>query len=474
MRAAPVHSPRGRRDLWLATGVALFSLAGCPAADPPKQSPAPQAPVALEVLVVDDPPLAEAIGRLQGEWQAQGGGPLEVQQTTAAELRGRQELDADVVVFPEVELGALADRNWLTALDRDIESDEAYQWYDVFPRLRQSSVRWGPETLALPLGSRVLLLAAQGNIDPGLRSPKTWAELLAALESGEPKPRIALPLAEGWAGRTFLAWAAPYVRHPDYFSGVFNKDTLEPQIASPPFVRALEELTKAAAQGHVQQFEFGPVEAWQAVARGEAEWAIGWPAASETAAEVSVKGQDDAPAIVASALPGSAEAHNPLRNTWDRLESGLQSAPLVGLEGRLAAASASTVDGLAAFRLLALLTGPQWSGEIAPVSAATAPFRGRQISPPAWRLPPPADATNYASAVAESLTAPRSLSVLRIPGHEEYLAALDRAVRQAVRGDAAPQSALDQTAEEWRRITAKRGLEAQRAAYQRSLGLAER
>lgn len=453
---------------WLGLAMGTLLLTGCPSSGSPKQAPAPSASVKLQVLVVDDAALAAAIGRLQGEWEAQGGGPLDVQQATAAELHSRQDLGADVVVFPDAELGFLSDRGWLAVLDRDVEADAAYQWSDVFPQLRATNIRWGGETLALPLGSRVLLLG-RNEVGDGKANAAaaTWAELLVLLSAGDPKPRIALPLAKGWAGQTLLAWAAPYVRHPDYYSSVFNKDTFEPQIASAPFVRALEELCAAAKRGHPRQLEFKPEDAWQAVARGEAEWALGWPAAgADQPADPAAS-----PAIVSVALPGAAEAFNPLRNTWDRVEGGPQPTPLVGLEGRLAGASVSAVDGLAAYRLLALLTGPQWSGEIAPLSRATAPFRGKQISPPLWQPVAPTDAGRYAAAVAASLSGQRALVTLRIPGREEFLAALDTAVQQAVRGEATPPAALEAAAAAWRQITSAHGLESQRAAYQRSLGL---
>jgi ABC-type glycerol-3-phosphate transport system substrate-binding protein len=459
----------GQRSSLLAwTCFAAFALlqTGCPSSQPASKKSTEAAPaVPLKVLVVDDPALAMAIGRLQGEWQGQGGGGLDVQQTTSAELRARTELGADVIVFPERELPALADRQWLFGLDRDLESAAEYQWSDVFPALRDASARWGSETLSVPLGSRVLLLA----IKTGEGSaPKSWPELLDRKTAAGEAQKCALPLADGSAGATLLAWAAPLVRHPDYYSAVFNKDTFEPQIASPPFVRALEQLAQAAAQGHPKRRELTPTDAVQAVERGEADWAIGWPAPTADRPSAST----EAATVRFAPLPGSSEAFNPLRNLWDRLEAGPKPTPLLGLEGRLVAVSASAVDSLAAFRLLALLSGPQWGGEIAPLSPATAPFRGRHVSPPAWAVAPPADAASYASAVADSLNGPRSLSVPRIPGQSQYMAALDLAVQQVVRGEAKPQAALEMAAETWRKVTAELGLEKQRAAYQRSLGLA--
>jgi multiple sugar transport system substrate-binding protein len=60
---------------------------------------------------------------------------------------------------------------------------------------------------------------------------------------------------------------------------------------------------------------------------------------------------------------------------------------------------------------------------------------------------------------------------LRLPGRDEYLAALDAAVAQAVAGDAKPADALATAAAKWREITARIGLENQRRALRRDLGL---
>ena len=52
--------------------------------------------------------------------------------------------------------------------------------------------------------------------------------------------------------------------------------------------------------------------------------------------------------------------------------------------------------------------------------------------------------------------------------HEEYLAALDKAVRAAVSGKEKPQAALDAAAAQWRTITEKLGVAGQRTACERS------
>jgi hypothetical protein len=143
----------------------------------------------------------------------------------------------------------------------------------------------------------------------------------------------------------------------------------------------------------------------------------------------------------------------------------------------LAGVSSTAADAATAFGLIALASGPTWSGEVAPASAATAPFRGRHLGAASgWAggQLTAAEASSYAAAVADSLSAPRALAAVRIPGYPRYLAALDEAVRQAAGGQITPQVALEQAADRWRAITAELGLDAQRAAYQRSLGLAPR
>src|ERR1700675_534418 len=69
--------------------------------------------VALRVLVVNDLALAEAIGRLRGEWAERFGGTLTAETKAWADLADAKSLDADVVVFPTRYLGELYTRGWL-------------------------------------------------------------------------------------------------------------------------------------------------------------------------------------------------------------------------------------------------------------------------------------------------------------------------------------------------------------------------
>src|SRR3977135_4091333 len=65
----------------------------------------PRASVALRVLVVNEPGVAEAINRLRGEWAERSGGELSATSSEWKDVAGAKSIDADVVIFPSRYLG---------------------------------------------------------------------------------------------------------------------------------------------------------------------------------------------------------------------------------------------------------------------------------------------------------------------------------------------------------------------------------
>ena len=91
------------------------------------------------------------------------------------------------------------------------------------------------------------------------------------------------PLARGWAGLVLLARAAAYAKERDNYTTLFDEKTLEPAIAGPPFVRALEELVAAAKLGPAEQLDFDPAAARAEFWKGSAAMAVSWPTGARTA-----------------------------------------------------------------------------------------------------------------------------------------------------------------------------------------------
>ncbi|MEX0713669.1 MAG: extracellular solute-binding protein [Pirellulales bacterium] len=501
--------------------VCLLLAGGCFRGEDKSNQPAvkgaqpPLAGIKLKLLVVDDAEMAEALRLLRGQWQGSSGAELEVAETSEQELLAAGPLDADCLIYPVRDLGPLAERDWLAPLDDTLPQDPSLDWPDIFESPKNRDAVWGAVPYAVPFGSPVLVCAYRADLlrRIGRQPPRTWkeyqqlAELLAKQgaataseneasqeHAGQDQPDVgegeqlrwagALePLAEGWAGLALLARAAPYARHRDQVSTWFDIETMEPLIAGPPFVRALDELAAAYRHGSPRQLDLGPADVWAAFSQGECGLAITWPPAGSAPA-----GRAAAPPSAASGgpvagsieigfveLPGSIDVYGLESRRWqERRRQEQPYVPLLGIDGRLGSVSKKSPHAEAAFRLLAWLSDPRLSAGVSSASRHTTLFRqshlaeahrwvGTEVDPEAAAL--------YGEVVQRSLDEHVGVDSPRMPGRDRYLAALDRAVRRCVQGESASQAALDEAAAEWRKITEELGLAGQRSAYQRNLGL---
>ena len=488
----PLNPPR-RRTLRTHAGpllglvAAVLVLAGCPSPEP--ETPEPAAPLAgteLRLTIVDDPAMATSAERLRGEWRAQTGGRFSVSEATAEEVLAAASLPGDAAVVPSALLGPLAQRDQIAPIPPRTPSPDPFTAQPparpaVFEALRRGETVWGTTVKGIPFGSPVLVCYYRADLLEQLdrRPPRTWEEyralarLLAdANPNAEPWHGTVEPLGPGWAGLVLLARAAPYAKHRANYSVWFDIRTMEPLIAGPPFVRALEELVEAAAFGPRESLQLGPDEVRRAFWSGRAGMALSWPTAA--AADLP---PDAAFRAGFAELPGSGEVYNVSRNRWDaRAEDECPRVPLLAVAGRLGVVSREAAHAGAAQELLAWLSGPEWSTAVSAGSPATTLFRREHLAAPrAWVEPPArADAAaQYAAATAAALERRQWVAALRIPGREAYLAALDQAVHAAVRGETTPQEALNGAAESWRATTDELGVGTQRTAYRRSLGLAD-
>jgi multiple sugar transport system substrate-binding protein len=482
----------------------LLLLTGCPKPiSGPKTEPAvrPLEGLKLQLAVVDDPALAAAVTRVQGEWNAQTGAELKVEQITEKDLLSAATLPADAVLASSHLLAILAERELLAPVPPQILHDA--QWGDIFELLRLREAAWGTQFMAVPFGSPVFCCYYRADLleKLGRQPPRTWAEYqdLAKLlaehgkkEKGKQGVWSATvePLAPGWAGLVLLARAASYAKHRDNYSTLFNIETMEPLVSGPPFVQALEELVATAKLGPPKPFDYDPTATRAAFWRGECGMALTWPTAASEVGRRKAEGGGggEVGGLAASAassgspirigfieLPGSRQVFNLSGRVWDtRSEDDDWRVPLLAVSGRLGVVSAKSAHTDAAFQLLLWLSDSRMSPHVSAASAATTLLRHSNLkSPGAWVEKPVSAlaAVEYAEATDAALRHEQWLGALRLPGRAEYLAALDAAVASAVRGQKAPLDALLQADKKWREITARLGLDRQRAAYRHSLGL---
>jgi hypothetical protein len=151
------------------------------------------------------------------------------------------------------------------------------------------------------------------------------------------------------------------------------------------------------------------------------------------------------------------------------------AVPVLGYSDLLLAVTASTRNAATAFKLLEWLALPDTSVQVARAGTDMLPVRRPSASSLAWYPPDLAagERAEFAKSLDESLTRWQGLMLPRIPGIDEYLAALDEAARAAVTGGALPRDALEKASLRWEEITEARGRDAQRTAYLKHLGIAD-
>ncbi|MBN2473498.1 MAG: extracellular solute-binding protein [Pirellulales bacterium] len=404
---------------------------------------------------------------------------------TEEELLAADPIAADAVICASHRLGDLAQRQRIVPVPEGLREDAA--WGDLFelPQLREAS--WADRTLAVPFGSPVLTCYYRADLleKLGQKPPQTWSEYqkLAALlvdpaGSGDPSAEAAArsgtiePLGPGWAGIVLLARAASYAKHRNNYSALFDIRTMEPLVAGPPFIRALEELVAAAEVGAADQLQYDPSAVRAAFWQGRGGMALTWPT---RAAE---KLPENVPAEIRVGfveLPGSQQAFDVGDQKWDARGEGDEThVPLLAIAGRIGVVSAGSTQPDAAFQLLLWLSGDPTGSKVCGASGATTLFRHSQLkSPQAWVETPvlPSSAAQYAEVTAKTFRRQQWMAALRIPGRAEYLAALDEAVHQAVRDRRPAAEVLQEAVVRWKEITGRLGVEGQKAAYRHGLGL---
>ena len=81
------------------------------------------------------------------------------------------------------------------------------------------------------------------------------------------------------------------------------------------------------------------------------------------------------------------------------------------------------------------------------------------------------EATEYLDVIENIINGPNAVVDLRITGAAEYFDALDTQLARAVAGEATPQEALDEVANQWNAITDRLGRDQQKTQYSQMLGL---
>ncbi len=188
-------------------------LTGCPREGPrptPRAQPRPS--VALHLLVVNEPELAEAINRLRGEWAERSGGELTKSAKPWQEVIAQESVDADLIVFPSRYLGELCVRDWIRPIRPNVLESDDLRAADYFPLVRHELISWGGRVMALPLGIGPAVVGERIDRHPAL---------------------------------SLLAQAAPAAMTKERIGALFDSETMQPRITERAFVDALTRLAQS-------------------------------------------------------------------------------------------------------------------------------------------------------------------------------------------------------------------------------------
>ncbi|CAN5854236.1 extracellular solute-binding protein [soil metagenome] len=455
----------------------------------------------VRVAAIGDPAILETAALQIGEWEQTRGGRIEIRKTPIEP--GEPIQGVDVLLFPGDQVGHLIDVGAIEVIpdsviqpaapgrtdwdDRDGSPEplaDPLAFEQIVPVYRDQVIRYGDRRIGLPYGGSALVLVYRkqaleaGAGESPRELPRTWEQLDALARSlqgidwngnGDSGAGIALALGadpEGVGTMILLARASALGMHPDYYSLHFDSDTMEPRIASAPFVEALRDLVALKEAGPSGMESFDIEAAREAFRSGKVALLI------DRAERVHRWVDREATSKVGVApLPGSDRVYHPFRKVWEEVETPNRASYLPVGGGWIVGVPTQAAQRAAAQDFARFLIEPETALRIRSDRAfPMVPVRGALIGqgPPDPRSIAAVDLLSWSEAVSRTFMAPQVVLGLRIPEAEGYLADLDRA-RVAAASGAEAEAALEGAAEAWRNRTERLGKARQLWHYRRSL-----
>lgn len=456
----------------------IVSAGGCktetkPDSDEAEIEVAIDPPEPMTMVVVGDPNLGPIIQR---QWAARRDGVLtivDLTQNEFVEAEFKLPENTDVVIYPPAMLGELHKREQLMKVPSDIFNSDDFNKNELLRHFRTLVVRQDDQNFGVPLGGPCFSMIANGTLlaQAEAEQPVTWnkvdsclRKIAKALESNPDlkiPAKIDMPLAKGWAVHSMMARAAPGVADRGKLSTVLDRKSMKPLITQLPFVDALKHLKEVSTK---RSLELNPRQVFDLVCKGESVMAIGWPAKGFEDEETEGAIDDEIELQIFS-LPGVTERFDASTGNWaKRPQSQVFRVDTIGFSGLMASVSANTVLEDSAWEFLTWLSNKQISLLTMADSPLVGPFRASHLGEVSiWAGDRISEdvSDQYSDVIDANHERAQAMIFPRIPGHIEYLDVLDQAVRRCIAGEQSAEEALQNTAEEWDRITDRIGREEQ-------------
>ena len=470
--------------------VLIVVMGGCEQATPEVETTSTEPQLVLEelnVLVVGDSKIGPAVKR---QWSARRDGTLKIFDKTIDEFEKddfSMGKDIDVIIYPPSLMGELISRSRRGAntdssltkweLAPSVWSDDEYlNNREILKHPRSTIVRFDGEVAAVPLGNPQLVMFYRADVLKalGVDVPKTWEQFasltdklsetsdLKAEDGSDLPTSIGIPMAESWAGITFLARAAANIRSRGKLTVFFDREDMNCILDSPPFVLAMSEFAKSFAK--VESLEQSPEEVYRDMVSGKLALAITWPSGA-----FEVNSDSESPkvieAIEIARIPGSTKWYSEADGWRERDDSDSIHVELLGYSGFVASPNPFSGRSLTAYEFLKWLPSKSISLATVAKSSQSGPFRASHLGNPAqWTgdAISPNAALQYADVIREINNDNVVLQFPRIPGYDQYMVSLGETIRNCVKGELGAEEAMKKAKSDWDAISEKLGVENQR------------
>ncbi len=451
---------------------------------PQEESPAPaatSAPQTLRLVAVDDESqLAEQIARL---WTAETGGQIEVTTCDRGTLPGGTNPypAADLWMYPSLSLGEMLAAGWLQPLDSTASGAGDLNRAQLLPLERGITVQAGESVAGVSLGSPLFVVLYRRDVweSLSLPPPRTWREYHeAAAKIRESSPQLAArqpplpseicePWHDTWLVDLFLARAASQFAKRGRLSTVFDIATMDPLVATPPFIAAAEEM--ATLRPALVDTALTPAECYRRIVSGQAAMAIAF-----VTQHIDVQSpRPDLPLEIVP-LPASDRIYDYRSQAWTDSSADQEPVVVSPLAGHLVSLGADCRRIRTAKRFLDWLSLPEINRQIGQFASDAAPVTDAAIDPPyEWLAPelPRSVAEGWAALVRDLNLRALAVGSLRIEHRDEFIAALREELDHIVAGSAAPEAGLGACVSAWNKLLEKYGRESLWRQYRATSGV---
>ncbi|MBM83085.1 MAG: hypothetical protein CMJ78_21195 [Planctomycetaceae bacterium] len=475
--------------------VILFA-SGCNDSDDsdPTANVNPFANVEINVALPAGYDLPEPWGPALDEWAARTGASYQLSEYELSPgksiVSALNNLSPNVIVFPTNRAAELDNADLLAPMPKDIRKSEDLGWLDIYNGIREHVTNIDRKPTIVPAGSPVLVLYFRRDLleAADLEPPTTWTEYQKLVDTVE-EWGGGLPVVEPWGedfrATMFLARSVSLVKHPAFFSTLFDIDSGEPLIATAGFEKALADSVETVKKLPKEVLEYSPSHCRQEIVMGRAAMAIalesgaGNPrmlfgpmseATSETEAETKTV------RLGISPLPGSQSVFNrtvsDFEEVRDKSANRATLTAFAGLSMGVTVVEESPKRAAAWNLLTSMVTEPDFSTvfkagmrQLTRSSQGDLPdfWVGEELSPEA--------ATQFITATEGSLRATQVVKELPVIGASKFRTALTTGITSAITGAEPPKDALSKVQASWQAICQEIGPEQIRDSYRRNIGL---